>query len=70
MKTKILILGSGIASSAYASILVHKKIEGVILGSPFDNHLIQSFKKNKMDKRNKIRFGKKLIFYLMMSTLF
>lgn len=62
MKTKILILGSGIASSAYASILVHKKIEGVILGSPFDNHLIQSFKKNKMDKRNKIRFGKKINF--------
>ena len=62
MKSKILILGSGIASSAYASILIHKKIEGTILGSPFDNSIIRSLKKNKRDKTNKIKFSGKINF--------
>lgn len=63
MKYKVLIVGYGIASTAYASVLNSKKIKTSVIGSPYDKKIIQKLKKDKNDKINRIKFNSNFNFY-------
>ena len=56
MNQKVLILGFGIASTAYASILNYKKIKTTVLGSPFDNLKIKKLKNTRTNIYSNINF--------------
>ena len=63
MKYKVLIVGYGIASTAYASILNSKKIKTSVIGSSYDKKIIQKLKRDKNDKINRIKFNSNFNFY-------
>jgi len=62
MKIHTLVLGFGVASNAYVSLLNENNIETTVLGSPFDQKRINQLKKNKKDKVYKIKYSNKINF--------
>ncbi len=63
MKIHTLMIGFGIASNAYATLLDYNKIQTSIIGSPFDKKKINLLKKFRIDKENNIRYSKRINFY-------
>ena len=63
MKIHCLVLGFGIASNAYTSLLDNNKIKTSIIGSPYDKKKINILKKRKKDKSLNINYSKKISFY-------
>ena len=47
MKKHALVIGSGVASTAYVSVLDFNKIKTSVIGSPYELKEIQNLKKNK-----------------------
>ena len=47
MKNHVLVLGFGVASTAYVSVLDFNKIKTSVIGSPFDIKNIKNVKKKK-----------------------
>ena len=50
MKKHALVIGSGVASTAYVSVLDFNKIKTSVIGSPYELKEIQNLKKNKKIK--------------------
>ena len=61
----ILVLGFGVASTAYVSLLDHNKKRVFVVGSPFDFKKIKSAKKLRYIKNDniKLNFSKNIFFY-------
>ena len=61
----ILVLGFGVASTAYISLLDHNKKRVFVIGSPFDFKKIKSAKKLRHIKHDniKLNFSKNIFFY-------
>ena len=64
---KILILGFGVASTAYISLLDHNKKKVSVLGTPFDRKKISSLNASKIkkDKKYGLVFSKNINFIIM-----
>jgi len=62
---KILILGFGVASTAYISLLDHNKKKVSVLGTPFDRKKISSLNASKIkkDKKSRLVFSNNVKFY-------
>ena len=62
---KILILGFGVASTAYISLLDHNKKKVSVLGTPFDLKKISSLNTSKIkkDKKSRLVFSNNIKFY-------
>jgi len=63
MKIHALVLGFGVASSAYTSLLDFNKVETSVLGSPFDKKKINSCKKTRKEKGFNLKYSKKIQFF-------
>ena len=63
MKINALVLGSGIASMAYTSVLDFNKIKTLVVGSPYDHKNIKNYKKYKKNKFFNINFSNNINFY-------
>ena len=63
MKIHTLVLGFGVASNAYTSLLDYNKIRTSIIGSPLDRKKINTLKKIKKDKVLKLKYSKNIHFY-------
>ena len=62
MKNHVLVLGFGVASTAYVSVLDFNKIKTSVIGSPFDIKNIKNVKKKK-NKIFNINFSKNINFF-------
>ncbi len=62
MQKNSLILGFGIASTAYLSLLDFNGLKATVVGSPLDTKRINLLKKNRKDKKNNLVFSKKIRF--------
>ena len=60
---KILVLGYGVASNAYLSLLEYNNQNTIVLGSPLDKKKISQAKTNFKNFSNSISFSKKTKFY-------
>ena len=65
MKNHVLVLGFGIASTAYVSVLDFNKIKTSVIGSPFDIKNIKNVKKK--NKIFNINFSKNINFFMIMN---
>tara|TARA_B000000532_G_C18536517_1_gene263780 strand:- start:149 stop:346 length:198 start_codon:yes stop_codon:yes gene_type:complete len=65
MKNHVLVLGFGVASTAYVSVLDFNKIKTSVIGSPFDIKNIKNVKKKI--KFLILIFLKILIFFMIMN---
>ena len=63
MKIHTLVLGFGVASNAYTSLLDYNKIKTSVIGSPFDRKKINILKKTRKDKSFKIKYSNNIHFY-------
>lgn len=63
MKNHTLVLGLGIASSAYVSLLDYNKVKTSVVGSIFDYLKVNSIKKNKKDKLLNLSYSKRINFF-------
>ncbi len=63
MKIHTLVLGFGVASSAYSSLLEQNKIKTSIIGSPYDKKKINLLKKIRKDSFLNIKYSKNINFY-------
>ena len=63
MKIHTLVLGFGVASNAYTSLLDHNKTKTSVIGSPFDRKKINILKKTRKDKSLKLKYSKNINFY-------
>ncbi len=61
MKNHVLVLGFGVASAAYVSVLDFNKIKTSVIGSPFDIKNIRNVKKK--NKASSINFSKNINFF-------
>jgi glycerol-3-phosphate dehydrogenase (NAD(P)+) len=61
MKSHVLVLGFGVASTAYVSVLDFNKIKTSVIGSPFDIKNIKNVKKK--NKIFNINFSKNINFF-------
>ena len=56
MKNHVLVLGFGVASTAYVSVLDFNKVKTSVIGSPFDNINIKNVKKKRTNKIFNVNF--------------
>jgi len=63
MKNHVLVLGFGIASTAYVSVLDFNNVKTSVVGSPFDKINIKNVKKKRINKIFNINFSKNINFF-------
>ena len=63
MKNHVLVLGFGIASTAYVSVLDFNNVKTSVVGSPFDKINIKNLKKKRKNKIFNINFSKNINFF-------
>lgn len=63
MKNHVLVLGFGIASTAYVSVLDFNNVKTSVVGSPFDKINIKNVKKKRKKKIFNINFSKNINFF-------
>ena len=63
MKNHVLVLGFGVASTAYVSVLDYNKIKTSVIGSPFDKKNIKNIKRKRINKIFNINFSKNINFF-------
>ena len=63
MKNHVLVLGFGIAGTAYVSVLDFNKIKTSVIGSPFDKKNIKNIKKKRVNKIFNLNFSKNINFF-------
>ena len=68
MKKHALVIGSGVASTAYVSVLDFNKIKTSVIGSPYELKEIQNLKKNKKIKLFNLKFSNNIKFFFHNET--
>lgn len=68
MKKHALVIGSGVASTAYISVLDFNKIKTSVIGSPYELKEIQNLKKNKKIKLFNLKFYNNIKFFFHNET--
>ena len=63
MNNHVLVLGFGVASTAYVSVLDFNKVKTSVIGSPFDNINIKNVKKKRTNKIFNVNFSKNINFF-------
>ena len=70
MKKHALVIGSGVASTAYISLLDFNKIKTSVIGSPYEFKEIENLKKNKKIKLFNLKFSNNIKFFFDNETQF
>ena len=70
MKKHALVIGSGVASTAYVSVLDFNKIKTSVIGSPYEFKEIENLKKNKKIKLFNLKLSSNINFFFDNETQF